>query len=42
MKDLSMKLETLKLLEENTGSTLHDVVLNRILFAQELRPTIIT
>lgn len=43
IKDLNLKPETLKLLEESTASALHDTgvkknLLNTTPFAQELRP----
>jgi hypothetical protein len=42
IKDLNVKPETLKLLEENIGSALqkHVYFLNRTQFAQGLKPTI--
>ena len=45
IKDLNANPETLKLLEENIGSTLHDIsagkhFMNKTPFAQELRPKI--
>ena len=39
IKDLNIRLETIKLLEENTGKTLSDINHSRILYDPPLRVT---